>query len=84
MHSLVRYFFYSQVWALRRSPFRDQRREVAKICAVSVLEIFHPYSVENLRDNVNLWWLQVSPIRFENEEIIYEMNLRLNCGYEAK
>ncbi|XP_015750246.1 PREDICTED: 5-formyltetrahydrofolate cyclo-ligase-like isoform X2 [Acropora digitifera] len=46
------------VWALCCSPFRDQRREVAKICAVSVLEIFHPYSVENLRDNVNLWWLQ--------------------------
>ncbi|XP_067023211.1 5-formyltetrahydrofolate cyclo-ligase-like isoform X2 [Acropora muricata] len=46
------------VWALCCSPFRDQRREVAKIYAVSVLEIFHPYSVENLRDNVNLWWLQ--------------------------
>lgn len=58
MHSLARYFFYSQVWALRCSPFRDQRREVAKMCGVSVLEIFHPYSVENLRDNINLWWLQ--------------------------
>ena len=38
--------------------FRDLRWEVAKMCGVSVLEIFHPYSVENLRDNVNLWWLQ--------------------------
>ena len=58
MHSLAWHFFYSQVWALHCSPFRDQRREVAKMCGVSVLEIFHPYSVENLRDNVNLWWLQ--------------------------
>ncbi|XP_044177560.1 5-formyltetrahydrofolate cyclo-ligase-like isoform X3 [Acropora millepora] len=46
------------VWALRRSPFRDQRREVAKMCGASMLEIFHPYSVENLHDNINLWWLQ--------------------------
>ena len=58
MHSLARYFFYSQVWALRCSPFKDQRREVAKMCGVSVFEIFHPYSVENLSDNVNLSWLQ--------------------------
>ena len=58
MHSLARYFFHSQVWALRCSPFKDQRREVAKTCGVSVFEILHPYSVENLRDNVNLSWLQ--------------------------
>ena len=42
--------------ALSSLPSETKDEKLQK-CSVRVLEISHPHSVENLRDDVDFWWL---------------------------